>query len=88
MNEWIIVLSLAVALAALLTAGAICFRCRRMRREKNRSIARALQEQDLLAHELEQVRIEKDTIERVLATKLTKSDMASGRQKDENPKNN
>lgn len=86
MKEWIIVLSLAVALAALLTAGAICFRCQRMRREKNRSIARALQEQDLLAHELEQVRIEKETIERVLATKLAKSDMVSDRQMDENPK--
>lgn len=71
MYKEIIVLSLAVALTALVTAGAIYFRCRRIRREKNRRIARVLHEQDLLARELEHVRIEKQAFERVLTTTLS-----------------
>lgn len=70
MKEWIVVLSLAVALAALITAGAIYFRCRRIRREKNRRIACVLHGQDQLARELEHERIEKQAFERVLAMTL------------------
>ena len=82
MYKEIIVLSLAVALAALVTAGAIYFRCRRIRREKNRRIARVLHEQDLLARELEHVRIEKQAFERVLTTRLTAAEKPAPQEDD------
>ena len=82
MYKEIIVLSLAVALAALITAGAIYFRCRRIRREKNRRIARVLHEQDLLARELEHVRIEKQAFERVLTTRLTAAEQSAPQEDD------
>lgn len=77
MNEWIIILSLMVALAALTTASLTYCCCRKMQREKNHSIVRILHEQDLLAKELEHIRIEKETIERLLTAKLRKSDETS-----------
>lgn len=82
MYKEIIVLSLAVALAALVTAGAIYFRCRRIRREKNRRIARVLHEQNLLARELEHVRIEKQAFERVLTTRLTAAEKPAPQEDD------
>lgn len=74
MYKEIIVLSLAVALAALVTAGAIYFRCRR--------IARVLHEQDLLARELEHVRIEKQAFERVLTSRLTAAEQPAPQEDD------
>lgn len=73
MNEWIIIMALAVAALSLVVAGGVCFCCRRMEREKNSSIVHAIHEQDRIARELERTRIEKEAIERVLRSKLTES---------------
>lgn len=80
MNEWIIILSLIVALAALATANLAYCRCRKMRREKDCNIVRILHEQDLLIKELEHIRIEKQTIERLLTAKLRGSDKTSAQK--------
>lgn len=73
MKEWIILLALAVAALSLVVAGVVCFCCRRMERRKNLGILRAVHEQDRLAQELERARIEKETIERMLLSKLPES---------------
>lgn len=73
MKEWIILLALAVAALSLVAAGVVCYCCRRMERRKNLGILRAVHEQDRLAKELERARIEKETIERVLRSKLPES---------------
>lgn len=73
MKEWIILLALAVAALSLVVADVVCFYCRRMERRKNLGIFSAVHEQDRLAKELERARIEKQTIERVLRSKLPES---------------
>lgn len=73
MHEWITIMALGVAALATTAVGIVCSCCRRMEREKNNSIAHAIHEQDRLARELERARIEKETIERVLRSKLTES---------------
>ena len=55
--------SATVLLIAIL---ALCFRNRRIIKEKDRVIYRRLQEQDSLTRELEKVQIEKDVIEQTL----------------------
>lgn len=71
MNEWILILALAVAALASAAIGIVCFCCRRMERERNNGLVNAIREQDRLARELERVRVEKEAFERVLRTKLT-----------------
>lgn len=73
MNEWIIFLALAVTVLSLVTAGCVCACCQRMEQRKNSGILRAVREQDRLARELEHTRIEKETIEKMLVSKLSKS---------------
>lgn len=80
MNEWIIILSLIVALAALATANLAYCCCCKIRREKDCSIVRILHEQDLLIKELEHIRIEKQTLERLLTAKLRRSDKTSAQE--------
>lgn len=70
MYDWIILLSLCVAGLCAASIGAVLICCRRMRLEKIRRLADALHEQDRLSRELEHARIEKRTLERVLADKL------------------
>ena len=50
--------------------------------EKNLRIARVLHEQDLLARKLEHVRIEKQTFERVLTTRLTAAEKPAPQEDD------
>lgn len=77
MNEWIILLSLGVAALSLATMGVVFLCCRKRERERNRGIVQAVREQDRLARELAQARIEKQTLERVLETKLAVSGEAN-----------
>lgn len=81
MNEWIILMALVVAALSLAAIGLICCRCRQMEREKNRGLVQAVREQDRIARELEQARIEKKTLERILETKLTATAETSAAKK-------
>lgn len=74
MNEWIIIMALAVAALATAAVGIVCSCCRRMERQKNADIVHAIHEQDRLARELERARIEKLTLERALHAKLSKAE--------------
>lgn len=86
MNEWIILMALVVAALSLAAIGLVCCRCRQMEREKNRGLVQAVREQDRIARELEQARIEKETLERVLETKLAAAAETSSAKKKTNPK--
>lgn len=66
MHDWIPILAWTVAALSLAAVGNICRCCRRMRREKDRRIVQAVRRQDRLAHELERVRIQKETLLEVL----------------------
>lgn len=70
MNEWILILALTVAALASATIGIVCFCCLRTEREMNDIIVHVICEQDCLTRELERARIEKETVERVLLSKL------------------
>lgn len=85
MDEWIILLSLVVAALSLAAIGLVCLRCRRMEREKDRSLVRALREQDRLARELAHARIERQLHERLLVTKLAAPAETSDAKNNENP---
>ena len=77
MNEWIILMALVVAALSLAAIGLVCCHCRQMEREKNRGLVQAVREQDRIARELEQARIEKETLERVLKTTLAQPSEAN-----------
>lgn len=86
MNEWVLILALAVAALASAAVGIVCFCCRRMERERNNGLVNAIREQDRLARELECARIEKEAFERVLRSKLTESDVPdAASQMNDNP---
>ena len=76
-------MALVVAALSLAAIGLVCCHCRQMEREKNRGLVQAVREQDRIARELEQARIEKETLERVLETKLA-ADVTAGAAKKEN----
>lgn len=78
MNNWILILSLAVALSSLGAFFILYVQYRKMKREKDRSIAEALRKQDRLANELELTRTEKKTLERVLSTITPRSPEGEG----------
>ena len=65
-NTWILILALAVSVLSLTAAVIVCLCYRRMLRSKNRDITHAMHRQDHLLRELEQIRIEKETIERII----------------------
>lgn len=68
MKDWIITLALLAA-AFSLAAARITYRtCRETERERNRCILLAIRELDRLGKELEQVRLEKRLLERLLGT--------------------
>ncbi|WP_288237427.1 hypothetical protein [uncultured Alistipes sp.] len=73
MYVYVILLALAVTLLSLTAAFAVCICCRRMEREKNRSIILRIREQDRTAKELEHTRIEKQTLEKVVETALSQA---------------
>ncbi len=73
MCERIIILALIVVALSLAAVGIMYFRFHAIMREKNRCIARILHDGDRVRRELERVRIEKDTIEKVLVDKLSKN---------------
>lgn len=84
MNEWIILMILVVAALSLAAIGLVCCRCRQMEREKNRGLVQAVREQDRIARELEHARIEKETLERILETKLAAPAETSAAKNDDN----
>lgn len=59
-------MALAVSVLSLTAAVIVCFCYRRMLRSKNLDITHAMHRQDHLLRELEQIRIEKETIERII----------------------
>lgn len=85
MNEWIILMALVVSALSLAAIGLVCCHCRQMEREKNRGLVQAVREQDRIARELEHARIEKETLERVLETKLASPAETSAAKKESNP---
>lgn len=70
MHEWIIILALGVAASATAAVCVVCSCYHRMEREKNCHIVHAIREQERLARQLEHIRIEKETIECLLRSKL------------------
>lgn len=90
MYDWIICLALLVAALSSAAVGMVVSYCRRMKREKTRSLLNAIHEQDRLARELEHARIEKQTLERVLVSKLTgqESEVAEDADPDSERKSN
>lgn len=65
-NAWILILALAVSVLSLTVTAIVCLCYRRILRSKNRDITHAIHRQDLLLRELEQARIEKETMERII----------------------
>ena len=84
MNEWIVLTALVVAALSLAAIGLVCCHCRQMEREKNRGLVQAVREQDRIARELEHARIEKETLERILGTKLAAPAETSAAKNEEN----
>lgn len=69
----IIILALTVAVLSLTTTGIVYYRYIKMRRKKDRHIVQVIHEKDRVMRELENIRTEKETMERVLTTALAKS---------------
>lgn len=84
MCERIIILALIVAALSLAAAGIIYFRFCAVVQEKNRCLARILFDRDRVERELERLRIEKATIEKVLLSNLSKN-MESSELKNDKP---
>lgn len=78
-------MALVVAALSLAAISLVCCHCRQMEREKNRGLVQAVREQDRIARELEHARIEKETLERVLETKLASPAETSAAKKESNP---
>lgn len=66
MNAWILILALVVSALSLAVAVIACFSYRRMLRRKDRDIVHAIREQDQLLRELENTRIEKETMKEII----------------------
>lgn len=84
MQEQIIILALIVAALSLVATGIMYFRFCAVVQEKNRCLARILHDRDRIERELERVRIEKATIEKVLLSNLSR-DAESSELKDDKP---
>lgn len=74
MQDWIILMALVVAAAALAAAGIALFLCRKQKRERDRALVQALREQNRLVRELEHLHIEKETVENIIRAILPKWD--------------
>lgn len=68
-----IILALTVAVLSLTTTGVVYYRSIKMRRKKGRHIVQLIHEKDRIMRELENIRTEKETMERMLTTALAKS---------------
>lgn len=79
MYDFLLSLSLILSFLSLATIGMICRCCRRMRREKERSIAQAVCEQERLIRELILLRNEKQRLRQVLKAKLPAWDSSATR---------
>lgn len=85
MQNWILLMALTVAALSLAAAGIVCRCCRKMRRDKDRRIVQVVREQDGILRELEHVRIEKQTLERLLSAELGEAAPTERRQSDTEP---
>lgn len=70
MFDYIVLAALVVALVSLIGCIIVCLCCTRLRKEYGRSLVTRIREQDRVTRELERTRVEKQTIEKVLLTKL------------------
>ena len=73
MDKYIIFASLIITFLSLIAAGISHVHYRRMERKKDRDIILRIREQDRIAKELEQTRIERNTLEKLLKSELNRS---------------
>ena len=70
--EIIIIILFCIFLIAVIVIQHLC--CRMMMKEKNAGIFHHIKEQTRLARELEHIRIEKETLEKIVECRLNNSD--------------
>ncbi|MEL5896207.1 hypothetical protein AAE250_22290 [Bacteroides sp. GD17] len=70
MGNYIILTALITTILALMALIILFLHCRKTKREYERNIMKRIHEQDCIARELEIIRIEKETLEKILQTKL------------------
>lgn len=71
MKEYTCIIALAVILCLLIAICCLYLRFRRIKKTYSSNLIRNIREQDRMARELEQTRLEKETIEKVLEKRLT-----------------
>lgn len=71
MNNYILLIPLAITFCSLAAAVFLFLHCRRVEKNCNISIVRSIHDQDRVRRELELTRIEKEAIEKVLTARLT-----------------
>lgn len=74
MKEYTCIIALGIIFCLLIVLCFLYLQFRRTKKRYCRAIIKNIREQDRMAHQLEQARIEKETIEKVLETKLTAPD--------------
>ncbi|MBC5614553.1 hypothetical protein [Bacteroides hominis] len=77
-DTYIIILALVIACCSLIAVLFICLHTRRVRREYNMNIVKQLREKDYVSAELERMRLERDTLEKVLRINLLETIENSG----------
>ena len=73
MDKYIIFASLIITFLSLVAVGVTYVHYRRMEHKKDRDIMLRIREQDKIMKELEQTRIERNTLEKLLKTELNRS---------------
>ena len=73
MDKYIIFASLIITFLSLVAVGITYVHYRRMERKKDRDIILRIREQDKVMKELEQTRIERNTLEKLLKSELNRS---------------
>lgn len=71
MNNYILLIALAITFCSLAAAVFLFLHCRRVEKNCNISIVRSIHEQDRVTRDLERTRIEKQAVENVLTARLT-----------------
>lgn len=74
MKEYTCIIALGIIFCLLIVLCFLYLQFRRTKKRYCRTIIKNIREQDRMAHQLEQARIEKETIEKILETKLTAPD--------------
>lgn len=77
-DTYIIILALVIACCSLIAVLFIYLHTRRVRRECYVGVAKTLREKDCLHRELERIRLERDTLEKVLRINLLETIENSG----------